>query len=72
MATRSGPLSGAIPDFSVEKPAEVAQALGERAYLFTRAALISGRRFADDAAPDRHRRVFRQPDAALFMTSVAR
>jgi 16S rRNA (cytosine967-C5)-methyltransferase len=28
-------------DFSVEKPAEVAQALGERAYLFTRAALIS-------------------------------
>jgi 16S rRNA (cytosine967-C5)-methyltransferase len=29
------------PDFSVEKPADVAQALGERAYLFTRAALIS-------------------------------
>jgi 16S rRNA (cytosine967-C5)-methyltransferase len=28
-------------DFSVEKPAEVAQALGERAYLFSRAALIS-------------------------------
>jgi len=29
------------PDFSVEKPAEVAKALGERAYLFARAALIS-------------------------------
>ena len=29
------------PDFSVEKPMEVAQALGERAYLFTHAALIS-------------------------------
>jgi 16S rRNA (cytosine967-C5)-methyltransferase len=32
---------GRNPDFSVEKPAELAQALGERAYLFTRAALIS-------------------------------
>jgi 16S rRNA (cytosine967-C5)-methyltransferase len=32
---------GRHPDFSVEKPAELAQALGERAYLFTRAALIS-------------------------------
>jgi 16S rRNA (cytosine967-C5)-methyltransferase len=30
-------------DFSVEKPAETAQALGERAYLFGRAALISER-----------------------------
>jgi 16S rRNA (cytosine967-C5)-methyltransferase len=29
------------PDFSVEKPAEVANTLGERAYLFRRAALIS-------------------------------
>jgi 16S rRNA (cytosine967-C5)-methyltransferase len=29
-------------DFSVEKPEAVAQVLGERAYLFTRAALISG------------------------------
>jgi 16S rRNA (cytosine967-C5)-methyltransferase len=29
-------------DFSVEKPTDVARALGERAYLFTRAALISG------------------------------
>src|SRR5580700_2808926 len=28
---------GRNPDFSVEKPAEVAQVLGERAYLFTRA-----------------------------------
>ena len=29
------------PDFSVEKPAETAQVLGERAYLFSHAALIS-------------------------------
>ena len=29
------------PDFSVEKPPEVAKVLGERAYLFARAALIS-------------------------------
>jgi 16S rRNA (cytosine967-C5)-methyltransferase len=29
------------PDFSVEKPADVAKVLGERAYLFVRAALIS-------------------------------
>jgi 16S rRNA (cytosine967-C5)-methyltransferase len=32
---------GRNPDFSVEKPAEVARALGERAHLFSRAALIS-------------------------------
>jgi len=30
------------PDFSVEKPGEVAKALGERAYLFGRAVLVSG------------------------------
>jgi 16S rRNA (cytosine967-C5)-methyltransferase len=30
------------PDFSVEKPADVVKVLGERAYLFARAALISG------------------------------
>jgi 16S rRNA (cytosine967-C5)-methyltransferase len=30
------------PDFSVEKPADVAKVLGERAYLFAHAALISG------------------------------
>ena len=30
------------PSFSVEKPADVAQTLGERAYLFAQAALISG------------------------------
>ncbi len=30
------------PDFSVEKPAEVANVLGERAYMFTKAALTSG------------------------------
>ena len=29
------------PDFSVEKPAEVAKALGERAYMFGKAALVS-------------------------------
>ena len=29
------------PDFSVEKPAEVANALGERAYMFSKAALVS-------------------------------
>jgi 16S rRNA (cytosine967-C5)-methyltransferase len=29
------------PQFSVEKPAAVANALGERAYMFTRAALLS-------------------------------
>jgi 16S rRNA (cytosine967-C5)-methyltransferase len=33
---------GRCPGFSVEKPAETAQALGERAFLFARAALISG------------------------------
>jgi len=33
---------GLHPDFSVEKPAEVANALGERAYMFTKAALVSG------------------------------
>jgi 16S rRNA (cytosine967-C5)-methyltransferase len=33
---------GRHPDFSVEKPVEVANALGERAYMFTKAALVSG------------------------------
>ncbi len=33
---------GRCPGFSVEKPAETVRALGERAYLFARAALISG------------------------------
>jgi len=32
---------GRVPGFSVEKPADTAQALGERAYLFARAVLIS-------------------------------
>ena len=32
---------GRHPDFSVEKPAEVANALGERAYMFSKAALVS-------------------------------
>ena len=33
---------GLHPDFSVEKPTEVANALGERAYMFSKAALVSG------------------------------
>ena len=33
--------TGLHPDFSVEKPAEVANALGERAYMFSKAALVS-------------------------------
>jgi 16S rRNA (cytosine967-C5)-methyltransferase len=33
--------AGLHPDFSVEKPAEVVKALGERAYLFGRAVLVS-------------------------------
>jgi 16S rRNA (cytosine967-C5)-methyltransferase len=32
---------GRHPDFSVEKPVQMAEVLGERAYLFNRAALIS-------------------------------
>jgi 16S rRNA (cytosine967-C5)-methyltransferase len=34
--------AGLHPDFSVEKPAEVANALGERAYMFSKAALVTG------------------------------
>ncbi len=34
--------AGRHPDFSVEKPANVVKALGERAYLFGRAVLTSG------------------------------
>jgi 16S rRNA (cytosine967-C5)-methyltransferase len=33
--------TGLHPDFSVEKPAEVANVLGERAYMFGKAALVS-------------------------------
>ena len=40
-ATRSALLPAAMRDFSVEKPANVINALGERAYLFARAVLIS-------------------------------
>ena len=69
-ARRSATSSRRHPDFSVEKPAEVANALGERAYLFQPGGADLGRRPADDAAPDRHRRVFRQPPAALCMTSA--
>jgi 16S rRNA (cytosine967-C5)-methyltransferase len=32
---------GNHPDFSVEKPAELAEALGERAYAFSQAVLMS-------------------------------
>jgi 16S rRNA (cytosine967-C5)-methyltransferase len=34
--------TGRYPDFSVEKPMDVARVLGERSYLFCQAALISG------------------------------
>ena len=40
-ARRCANFVGRHPDFSVEKPAEVANALGERALLFSRAALVS-------------------------------
>jgi 16S rRNA (cytosine967-C5)-methyltransferase len=33
--------AGLHPDFSVEKPVQVANALGERAYMFSKAALSS-------------------------------
>jgi 16S rRNA (cytosine967-C5)-methyltransferase len=33
--------TGRHPDFSVEKPADLAGILGERAYMFGRAALVS-------------------------------
>ena len=40
-ARKSANFIGRHPDFSVEKPAEVANALGERAYMFSQAALVS-------------------------------
>ena len=60
---------GRYPDFSVEKPRRCGQGLrGARLSFHPRGAYLR-RRVADDAAPDRHRRVFRQPVAALGMTS---
>ena len=55
-------------EFSVEKPEQVAQALGERGYLFRKAALVTDNWAADDPAPHRHRRVFREHFAAGRMT----
>ncbi len=57
--------AGRHADFSVEKPANVAQGLGRARLSFRpRCAYFRGRP-ADDAAPDRHRRVFRQRVAAF-------
>ncbi len=41
MVRKSAPFSARHPGFSVEKPDQVAAALGERGYLFSKAALIS-------------------------------
>ena len=53
-------------EFSVEKPETVAQALGERGYLFRKAALLTEDGPPDDPAPHRHGRVFREPFAAAM------
>ena len=55
---------GRHPDFSVEKPAERGQGAGRARLSFHPRGAYLRRRLADDAAPDRHRRVFRQPLAA--------
>ena len=47
------------PGFSVQPPAEVAQALGERAFMFGKAARLSAGGYFDDSADDRHRWLFR-------------
>ena len=47
------------PEFSVAPPAEVAGALGERAFMFAKAARLSDEGHPDDAAHDRDRRLFR-------------
>ena len=51
-------------EFSVEKPETVAQALGERGYLFRDGGADDGNRAADDPAPHRYGRVFREHSAA--------
>ena len=45
--------------FAIVPPAEVAQALGERAFMFGKAARLSDEGTNDDAAPDRYRRLLR-------------
>ena len=60
--------AGRHPDFSVEKPGQCAQRAGRARLSFRPRGAYLRRRLADDAAPDRHRRVFRQPVAALCMT----
>ncbi len=70
-ARRSASFLGRHPDFSVEKPAEVGERAGRARLSVQPGGAGLGRRPADDAAPDRHRRVFRQPSAALCMTSPA-
>jgi len=62
---------GRHPDFSVEKPAEVANALGERAYMFSKAALVSGEGVLMTPRRPTPTVVFCQPFAALCMTSAA-
>ena len=59
---------GRHPDFSVEKPANVINVAGRARLSFRPRGAYLGRRSADDAAPDRYRRVFRQPAAALCMS----
>ena len=58
-AIRSAHFSRAETGFALVPPGEVANALGERAYLFRRAALMSDGGTADDPAPHRHRRILR-------------
>ncbi len=41
MARRCSAFLARHPDFSIEPPADVANALGERAFLFRRAVLMS-------------------------------
>ena len=48
------------PEFSVQPPADVVNALGERAFMFAKAARLSDRRPVDDAAHDRDGWIFRQ------------
>jgi len=45
-------------EFRLLPPAEVANGLGERAFLFRHAVLVAEEGPPDDAAADRHRRVF--------------
>ena len=60
------------PEFAILPPADVMNALGERAFLFRRAVLALDRRPADDTAPHRHRRIFRERAAADRLSSPRR